>query len=97
MKSFLDAKILLETLVRIQERCVLFTEANYSRLISGQIVRYFRKEPEPLPSARYRSMSGTRMGQQPGTRIASETGTGVAGARATGSGAPGHRSTECRP
>lgn len=54
----------------------------YSRLISGRIVRYFREEAaEPLPSARYRSMSGTRMGQ-PGTGIASETGTtGVGGCR----------------
>lgn len=54
-------------------RCII------NRLISGRIVRYFREEAEPLPSSRYRSMSGTRMGQQPGTGIASETGTGVGG------------------
>ncbi|KAL6266793.1 hypothetical protein P5V15_003625 [Pogonomyrmex californicus] len=45
----------------------------------ASIYEYFREEPEPLPSARYRSMSGTRMGQQPGTGITSETGTGVGG------------------
>ncbi|XP_032686255.1 cytosolic carboxypeptidase 6 isoform X2 [Odontomachus brunneus] len=48
----------------------------------ASIYEYFREEAaEPLPSARYRSMSGTRMGQ-PGTGIASETGTtGVGGCR----------------
>ncbi|KAL0119285.1 hypothetical protein PUN28_009693 [Cardiocondyla obscurior] len=45
----------------------------------ASIYEYFREECEPVPSARYRSMSGTRMGQQPGTGIASETGTGVGG------------------
>ncbi|KAG5314162.1 CBPC6 carboxypeptidase, partial [Acromyrmex insinuator] len=53
----------------------------------ASIYEYFREKPEQLPSARYRSMSSTRMGQQPGTGIASETGTGVGG----GCKSPSHR------